>query len=291
MAAQPQINRTIANYKGFPNMSFPLECDGLNDSQMNDALLSILGNIGGNKYILTGLTSSTNFSGYVFLATDDFPLGELLYVESASVMQTHLCLRKVNENITASGYQYNNAYTKRTLYHGVPSAGVESFARSGFTQLETNASLKSRIDTLQTQVNNIVPTPKGGIIMWSGTTPPSGWEMCDGGYSNALGKNRPDLKGKFIVGYDQNDPDYNAIGKTGGEKKHILIEDEIPPHTHTIGRDYIEAIGSANIIATRQGINPTSGYFTTSSFGGSNGNTVPHENRPPYYVLAYIIKI
>src|SRR5262249_23951377 len=57
---------------------------------------------------------------------------------------------------------------------------------------------------LQTQINNLLPT--GSIIMWSGTSAPTGWALCDGGGG------RPDLRGKFIVGYHPSDPDYDAIG-------------------------------------------------------------------------------
>jgi len=289
MATLQQINRTIANYKAFSNMSFPLECDGLSDSQMNDALLSILGNIGGNRYILAGLTAETNYSGYVFLATADFPMGELLYVELAPAMQTHLCLRKTNENITASGYQFNNAYTKRTLYHGIPGAGVESFGIETFVQLETNASLKSRLDELEIQVGNIIPTPQGGIIMWTGTTPPDGWELCDGGHSAALGKNRPNLKGRFIVGYDQSDADYNQIGKASGDKTVQLISDHLPSHTHELGDYKVTDLGNAGS-ASGPGKQKVDAAWRNST-GGNPTTHIGHENRPPYYVLAYIIKI
>ncbi len=234
-------SRTIGNFKAFANMSFPLECDGLSDSQLNDALLSVLGNIGGEKYILSGLNTASGNAGYVFLATQDFPSGELLYVEPATTMTSHLCLRKTNEDVTANGFPYTGAYTKRTLFHGVPSAGVESFTRSGFARLETNASLKSRLDALTQTVNAMQPTPVGAIIMWtSAVMPSSQWLPCDGRlvskttYSTLYGRfgaNRfgtdtasefrlPNMQGRFplMTGGNTN----AGIGATGGAETHTL---------------------------------------------------------------------
>lgn len=42
------------------------------------------------------------------------------------------------------------------------------------------------------------------------------------------------VKGKVLVGLDEDDTDFNEIGKTGGEKKHTLTVDEMPSHTHDV---------------------------------------------------------
>lgn len=39
-------------------------------------------------------------------------------------------------------------------------------------------------------------------------------------------------KGKTLIGVDDEDEDFNASNKTGGEKTHILSVDEMPSHTH-----------------------------------------------------------
>lgn len=39
-------------------------------------------------------------------------------------------------------------------------------------------------------------------------------------------------KGKVLIGLDENDSDFATIGKTGGEKKHIMTIDEMPKHRH-----------------------------------------------------------
>ena len=49
------------------------------------------------------------------------------------------------------------------------------------------------------------------------------------------------IKGKMIVGVDENDSDYNAAGKTGGSKTHShsnnITINSAGSHTHTIPRD------------------------------------------------------
>ena len=42
------------------------------------------------------------------------------------------------------------------------------------------------------------------------------------------------VKGKVLVGLDENDEAFNTIGKTGGEKTHTLTVDEMPEHNHNL---------------------------------------------------------
>jgi len=137
-------------------------------------------------------------------------------------------------------------------------------------------------------VTGTVPT--GSIIMWYGTgstTPsiPSGWALCDG--TNGT----PDLRGRFIVGYGTNDTDYSAVKNTGGEKKHALTVSELPAHSHTytIRSNW----GNDGGVAYAQGEDGgTTATVSTNTSGGSGTTTgATHENRPPYYVLAFIMKL
>ena len=134
--------------------------------------------------------------------------------------------------------------------------------------------------------------PIGGIIMWSGITPPDGWELCDGTGG------RPDLKGRFIVGYNSADTDYNSMGNTGGQRAVILTTSQIPNHSHDITvetyGDYDLSNGGAKRTAVSglggtswQGGGTVRGNISTNpNIGGSS-----HENRPPYYVLAFIMRV
>ena len=117
--------------------------------------------------------------------------------------------------------------------------------------------------------------------MWSGSVSniPENYALCDGT------NDTPNLKGRFIVGYDPDDTDYNAPRKTGGEKTHTLTVNEMPSHQHTYQHVYEETgevrhDGSDSIWHIK---NET--YHT-----GNQGGGQPHENRPPYYVLAFIMR-
>lgn len=120
----------------------------------------------------------------------------------------------------------------------------------------------------------------------------------------------PDLQGRFIVGYNPTDNDYTSIAKAGGEKKHTLSQSEMPNHCHAVDdyygieniktvQEYVNANrlygNSKTIGAQYMGLhtvdndNDTILYYTHNTAYEGNGSS--HENRPPYYVLAYIMRV
>ena len=120
--------------------------------------------------------------------------------------------------------------------------------------------------------------------------PDDHWHICDG--TNGT----PDLRDRFIVGSGN----AYAVGNTGGEATHALTESEMPAHRHY--PDNNGAIAGNFICTFLQGTdhwlvhglsggqawNPSiMGDVPMSSAGGNQ----PHENRPPYYALAFIKKI
>jgi microcystin-dependent protein len=116
----------------------------------------------------------------------------------------------------------------------------------------------------------------------------------------------PDLQGRFIVGYYPNNKDYEKIGKAGGEAEHTLVTNELPSHTHSFDDYYgLEDAGSVRNnkvygktqkldteyfgLGSTDNNNDTMVYYTHDTTITGNGD--PHENRPPYYVLAYIMRV
>ena len=85
--------------------------------------------------------------------------------------------------------------------------------------------------------------PAGTIVMYNGTTAPSGWALCDGGGS------RPDLRDKFVVGAGSS---YN-VGANAGSADAVVVS-----HNH----------GSGN--SGNQSANHTHGS------GNYSGNTSTH---------------
>ncbi|MEQ8424558.1 MAG: hypothetical protein RIA63_07595, partial [Cyclobacteriaceae bacterium] len=152
------------------------------------------------------------------------------------------------------------------------------------------------------------PVPAGGIIMWSGSIAsiPTGWALCDGGNGT------PDLRNRFIVGAGSS----YGPGATGGANTVTLTATQIPIHNHTSGTLATSLTGAHTHRFRSTGNRGPGGagrepygfteiaggsIHTTSSDGshnhtisGSTGNTgsgASHENRPPYYALAYIMKL
>ena len=109
------------------------------------------------------------------------------------------------------------------------------------------------------------------------------WHLCDG--TNGT----PDLRSRFIYGGDGTNN-----GATGGEASHKLTIAELPSFTPSIRSSRDDSRSNSNSLWHRDrnsvacgsdGVEMRSDPFT--SIGGDQ----PHNNMPPYYVLAYIMKL
>ena len=267
---------------------FPLETDTLDFMQGAWNILNTLGHIAGDKTILVGCveTGSTVSSGYVFYN------GEVLPFEGGQ-KQTYVRLTTENISKTFENGDTKQVYQKRSLTFGSSLANLKW---SDFTRPFDTSTLTGMVQSL-----NAIPV--GCIVMWSGAIVdiPAGWKLCDGT------NDTPDLKGKFIVGYDPGDGDYDAIGKYGGDKTITLNIDQMPAHDHDgttepagrhdHGYETVTQTGTTEFGLAGGGKiwEAANSYteeaeehehtFTTSPKGSSQ----PHENRPPYYTLAYIM--
>ena len=123
----------------------------------------------------------------------------------------------------------------------------------------------------------------GMIILWSGAADaiPSGFVLCDGN------NNTPNLSGRFVVGYDASNGDYD-VNDTGGAENVTLSIAQIPNHKHTTsfdGHKFFPGDGSTSVSYGGAG-----GYPATTFSMDNTGGGGAHENRPPYYALCYIMK-
>jgi len=108
---------------------------------------------------------------------------------------------------------------------------------------------------------------KGMIVLWSGSVAsiPGGWALCNGSGDT------PDLRNNFVVGAG----DTYAVDGVGGTGSHSHSANET--HSHSIG------VGSD--------ISEGSSFAANTDAPGKPGMTGIEDNLPPYYSLAYIMKL
>jgi microcystin-dependent protein len=215
----------------------------------------------------------------------------------------------VNGNFAVgSNYAGNNAApVNGAIIEGNVGIGKNTAA----TALDVNGTVTATNYAL-TGSNTNGPVPKGGIIMWSGSigTIPTGWALCDGANGT------PDLRERFIVGSGGNNASVPgtgyAVGNTGGEVTHTLTISEIPSHNHggstsidgAHTHNYNDYYRTTSDICASEGCGNGTGndglnnpVRTTASDGdhshtiNAEGGNVAHENRPPFYALAFIMKL
>jgi len=139
-----------------------------------------------------------------------------------------------------------------------------------------NATTTLNAGSVQQGGNVLVPT--GVITMWNGSSNsvPAGWGLCNGGNGT------PNLSGRFIVGVGSNGTNSYNFGDIGGTDSVKLTIAEMPSHSHSY---------SATVRGNEDGSNrwtlANSGTSDTNSAGGDQ----PHENRPTYFALCYIMKL
>lgn len=219
--------------------------------------------------------------------------------------------------------------------------------RSKYQEMTGRQDITSSVGNISLVMSQLgLLPPVGSISNYAGSISPTGYLLCDGSaisrtlyhqlflvigttYGSGDGINTfniPNLKGKFVVGFDTNQTEFNNLSETGGSKTHTLTVSEIPSHnhngltqssgshTHNITdpghtHSYINqpnVQNTDNAFATESAadnvnVTQTTGTSTTGITINSNGihnhiidsqgGNQPHNNLPPYFVLNYIIKI
>ncbi|AWK41559.1 tail fiber protein [Photorhabdus laumondii subsp. laumondii] len=187
------------------------------------------------------------------------------------------------------------------------------------------------VDSSGVSIDPKTVLPKGMIVMFSGSSAPTGWAFCDGNHGT------PDLRSRFVMcsetisetGKSSNKASGSGNGKNYSRnttsttvsvsvtvKNTTLTESQIPYHYHIGGMGYWTNKGMKygteyyseyasyirnDLDSVMQSANGAR-YAYTSPSGGGQGHNHPatasspsHDHSvnviPPYYLLAFIMKL
>ena len=249
------------------------------------------GSLGTNGQVLTSV-GSTNTPVWTSLGTMSAQNSNAVAITGGAITTTGIL--NVTGSLTVDGTQGN-------------SGQVMTSAGSSATPTWTS----------------IVTFSTGMIILWSGSigTIPSGWALCNGSSGT------PDLRAKFVVGAGSGGVG-GSVGATGGfadatlpshthtaststtgAHSHSGTTNTVGNHVHTFDRYTSSVIGTpsgadggnaytgSTLSTNGAGAHahtvsiPSSGTHNHTVSVNSSGISATNKNLPPYYTLAYIMKL
>ncbi len=163
-----------------------------------------------------------------------------------------------------------------------------SLGLSGNATVSGNAAVTGSVSAGSFAGNGTIPI--GGIIMWSGSIAsiPAGWALCNGQTVNT--HVTPNLQNQFIVGAGTGTGASYGVGATGGSYPVTLTVAQLPAHSHTVnfgegGGKFYAAVSNGDF--NYSDLWSSGSYVST----GTTGSGQAFDNRPPYYALAYIMRV
>jgi microcystin-dependent protein len=174
------------------------------------------------------------------------------------------------------------------------------------------------------------PIPSGVIVMWSGSllTIPTGWALCDGtggtpnlrdrfivgaGTTYAVGATGGSLTSAAAGGHTHTEASAGGHDHTGVTGGTAITTAQMPSHTHTwtgtstsednnytAGSNWLRegsTVNNASFTVTTTATGEGATHNHTISSDGTHTHTInsvgdhTHSVTPPYYALAYIMKL
>ena len=251
---------------------FPLSTNILDAMQSAYAIFNQLGSLAGNKAIISGCEQVGNniADGVIFLN------GEILPFKGGAICSSVIIKEESESRVFEDGATKPVIFKKYATFGS--SLPEKTFAWSEFKKIfptteiqDFKTDFEKRIKALETRKS---PIPIGLIAIWGkpASEPiPEGWRECT------------DLRGRFPLGWNPDDEDFNQLGKEDGTKTHTLTIDEMPSHSHKVP---VFAGGSASGNRDGHPDNWIDNNRTVDSH--SVGGNQPHNNMPPYRIIKFI---
>jgi microcystin-dependent protein len=227
-------------------------------------------------------------------------------------------------NLTTGVHGYSATAAEINILDGATLSTAELNILDGVTATTAELNYTDGVTSpIQTQINT--NTPVGTIVMYGGTSNPTGWLLCNGqstaGYTAlaaVVGANVPDLMGRAPIGYGAGTglTERTTIGaKTGAETVTLTAAQSglpqhshpntlsDPGHSHTIDPPNVHSALAANWgsrygapeVAYRQDYGQTifpsvTGVTISNANAGPSAASEAHTNVQPSTVVNFIIK-
>lgn len=256
------MNSTNFNQTG----GFPLKTERLQELQTAFNIFQSYGALAGNLTIISGceLLGSTIKKGVVYIN------GEPLEFREATVTETSTVVI-IDEPVNRA---FENGVVKQvhTIRYATFGTAETSWPWASFKRIDPVVQLMVRLDSLEKKT--AVFQAGGGMVLWNKPAAdiPTGWQEV------------LDWRGRMPIGLDENQFEFNEIGKLGGAKNKTLSIEEMPEHDHGLPTDGTgnlnldTVLGSANSDESISNINKT----------GKRGGGQQFSLMNPYRVALFI---
>jgi microcystin-dependent protein len=247
---------------------------GINKASPATAL-DVAGTVTATGLTISGTATITNINGpTVFNHDVGITSGHVLELGKNATKQVTagvIGYQKSSEGLDIFGAGSGNMYTRK----------VKIWAEGGVT-VTGSVTNNGTVSATAFVGNGVIPI--GGIIMWSGSISsiPTGWALCNG--LNGT----PNLTNRFVLAASLT----VAPGSTGGAATHTLTAAEMPSHSHNVNhwtysiRRATNPDGTYNIDQVTNAPSLSTKWTTET-----NGSGTAFSTMPPYYALAYIIRV
>lgn len=278
----------------FPSGGQPVNLSDIKD--LHDEFIDIFEALGAgigtcvvSGVVVSGVADAASISeGWVFLDGEFLKFNTLTSVDFVANPTQYIVAGGVIEsrpkNFTTGGLKNTRTSRNAVLQATLPSSGNFIVIKS----TGHNQSLSEVLGRRVLPVGSILETDDVSLFdattgLGSGSW--QGWALCDGRNGT-----QP-IAGRSVVCYNPADADYNLIGRVGGQKTVTLTINQIPSHDHSNGGfdRLLQVTGTGTVSSVdNSAFEPN---IVTSGRIQPIGGGQPHENRPPYIVLAYVKKI